>query len=213
VPDRVAAACGGTCSNFLFGGTHPESGRYYAHYHFDGMGWGGRRTTDGNSAQNVPHGNCPNTPIEVFETRFPFRHVRYSLRPDSGGAGRQRGGLGILRELEVVADEITVSALYERMKVAPWGIFGGYEGKRTELLILRAGDREWIPLGKAFGTASLSKFTNIRLRRGDRVLIKTPGGGGYGPPEERDRAAVRRDLEEGWITHEAAVGVYGLEEA
>jgi len=210
VPERVAAACGGTCSNFLFGGVHPETGRYYAHYHFDGMGWGGRRFTDGNSAQNVPHGNCPNTPIEIFETRFPFRHLRYSLRPDSGGAGRTRGGLGILREMEVLADEVTVSALYERMKREPWGIEGGRAGKRTQLLIRRAGEDEFRPFGAVFGTVSPSKFTNIRLRRGDRVLIATPGGGGYGPPSERDPELVLRDHQDGWISQEAAREEYGV---
>jgi len=210
VPERIAAAGGGTCSNFLFGGVHPDTGRYYAHYHFDGMGWGGRRFTDGNSAQNVPHGNCPNTPIEIFETRFPLRHVRYSLRRDSGGAGRTRGGLGVVRELEVLADEVTVSALYERMKLEPWGIDGGLPGKRTELLIRRVGESDYRPFGEVFGTVSPSKFTNVRLRLGDHVLIATPGGGGYGPPSERDPDLVVLDHEDGWISTEAARDLYGV---
>ncbi len=209
VPDLVAASCGGTCSNFLFGGVHPETGRYYTNYHYDGMGFGARRTHDGNAALNVPHGNCPNTPIEIFETRFPFRHIRYSLRPDSGGPGRQRGGMGIIRELEVVADEITVSALYERMTLSPWGIHGGLEGQRTELLVRRAGTQEYLDFAKAFGVKSAAKFTNVRLERGDRVLIKTPGGGGYGPPAERATEAIEHDLKEGWISSQAAQAAYG----
>jgi N-methylhydantoinase B/oxoprolinase/acetone carboxylase alpha subunit len=204
IPERVAAAGGGTCSNFLLGGTDPETGSYYTHYHFDGMGWGGRYESDGNSACNAPHSNCPNTPIEVFETRFPFRHVQYRLRTDSGGAGRCRGGLGVVREFEVMADEVTVSALYERMKVAPWGISGGEPGARTELLIRQAGSDEFRPFGEVFDTASPSKFTNVLIRRGDRVMIKTSGGGGYGPPHERSREAVLRDVAEEWVTEEAS---------
>ncbi len=210
VPERVAASCGGTCSNFLFGGIHPETHRYYAKYHFDGIGWGGRHRSDGNSAQNVPHGNCANTPIEIFESRFPFRHIRYSLRPDSAGPGRHRGGLGIVREMEVVADEITVSALYERMEVAPWGIFGGESGQRTRLLVRRQGTDTYVDFVDAFGTTSPSKFTNVVLKRGDRVLIETPGGGGYGPPSERDPELVKQDLEDGRISPEVAAAAYGF---
>src|SRR5215207_2426876 len=79
VPERTSAASGGTSGNFLFGGVHPATGEYYTNYHFEGMGWGGRASTDGNDAQNVPHGNCRNTPVEVFESRYPFRHSEYRL--------------------------------------------------------------------------------------------------------------------------------------
>jgi N-methylhydantoinase B len=209
IPDRVAASCGGSCCNFLFGGIHPDTGRYYTNYHFDGVGYGGRRLHDGNSALNVPSGNCQNTPIEVFETRFPFNVIRYSLRPDSGGPGMHRGGLGVTRELEVVADEITVSALYERMRVAPWGLEGGGEGLRTNLLVRPVGTLDFVSFADAFGVESSAKFTNVRLHRGDRVLISTPGGGGYGPPEQRDRDAVQRDVEEGWVSETAARDLYG----
>jgi len=190
--------------DFLIGGMHPANGSYYPHYHLDGMGWGGRYRNDGNSACNAPHSNCANTPIEVFETRFPFRHTQYRLRPDSGGAGRKRGGLGIIREFEVLADEVTVSALYERMRVEPWGIRGGKPGARTELLIRLAGSTEFRPFGEVFHTTSPSKFTNVASRRGDRVMIKTPGGGGYGRPGERPPEALARDIQGGWVTSEGA---------
>ena len=70
-PERCSAASGGTSGNFLFGGIHPRTGQYYTHYHFEGNGWGGRAETDGNDCQICPHGNCRNTPVEVFETRYP----------------------------------------------------------------------------------------------------------------------------------------------
>src|SRR5207248_1541535 len=86
--------------------------------------WGGRFETDGNNSQIVPHGNCQNTPIEIFETRYPWVHSEYRLNPDGGGPGRTRGGLGITRVMSVEADEVVASALCDRSKVSPSG--GGY---------------------------------------------------------------------------------------
>ena len=97
LPDRVAAAEGGTACNFLFGGVHPKTGDYYANYHLEGGGWGAKSYDDGNDAIIVKNGNCRNTPVEIFETRYPLRVVEYSLIPDSGGpaacaAAWARGG-------------------------------------------------------------------------------------------------------------------------
>ncbi len=117
VPERVAAAEGGTSCNFLFGGVHPDTNQYYVNYHFEGGGWGGRAFADGNSALIVPNGNCRNTPVEVFETRYPFLTQWYRLVQDSCGPGTHRGGLGTQRVIEVLPPaEITVSAVFERMK-------------------------------------------------------------------------------------------------
>src|SRR4029079_12603638 len=106
VPERVAAAAGGTSCTFLSGGRHTRSGEYYTHYNFEGIGWGGRATGDGNDAQIAPHGNCQHTPIEGFQTRHAWLHESYGLNPDGGGAGRNRGGLGITRVMTVEAEEI-----------------------------------------------------------------------------------------------------------
>ena len=108
VPERTSAATGGSSSNFLFGGVHPETDQYYVHYHLEGVGWGGRSDADGNSNQVVPNGNCPNTPVEIFETRYPWVQTAYRLRRDSGGPGRHRGGLSTERIMEVRTDD-TVS--------------------------------------------------------------------------------------------------------
>ncbi len=196
-PERAAAAGGGTGCNFLFGGVHPRTGNYYTHYNFEGIGWGGRARTDGNSAVCVPNGNCQNTPVEVFETRFPWLHGEYRLNDDGGGAGRSRGGLGITRVMTVEADEIICSALFDRAKHSPWGLFGGGSGQRSRLLVRRAGSDEWRSFGEAFGTKSDSKFSNIRLRRGDTIMLRSPSGGGYGPPEERPPDAVAGDVRKG----------------
>jgi N-methylhydantoinase B len=209
-PERTAAASGGTSGNFLFGGVHPRTGRYFTHYHFEGMGWGGRAETDGNNAQVVPHGNCKNTPIEVFETRYPWVHSEYRLNPDAGGPGRTRGGLGITRVIEVEADEIVVSALCDRSKVAPWGIFGGRDGQCLAYLVKVAGSDEFKTFSDAFGTTSDTKFANVRLRRGDTVMLRSPSGGGYGPPLERAPELVAEDARAGFLSHERAREDYGV---
>ena len=139
VPERVAASTGGSSSNLLFGGVHPTTGAYYSNYHFDGMGAGGTALKDGNDAEITRHSNCRNTPVEVFEHRYPLHTVEYGLAVDSGGAGTHRGGLATHRTLEVTADEITFSALFDRSKIQPTGLFGGLPGTGSQLLVRRAG--------------------------------------------------------------------------
>lgn len=207
-PARTSAASGGTSGNFLFGGLHPETGRYYTNYHFEGMGWGGRAETDGNNAQIVPHGNCKNTPVEVFESRYPWLTHEYRLNDDAGGPGRNRGGLGITRILEVEADEITVSALCDRSKVFPWGVHGGLDGDRLAYHVKTADSDEFEPFSDAFGTVSDTKFSNVRLRRGDQVMLHSPSGGGYGPPTERAPQRVADDVRNRFVSRESAASVY-----
>lgn len=210
VPERVSADTGGTSCNFLFGGTHPESQRYYVHYHFDGVGWGGRASADGNSNQVIPNGNCPSTPVEIFETRYPFLERSYRLREDSGGAGAHRGGLGTERILEVRAPEITMSALFDRMVSGAWGLFGGHVGQQSSLMVKRSGEDAFKTFRDAYGTPSNSRVANIVLKEGDQVMLASPGGGGYGDPMSRDPEAVCRDVVEGFVSVTAARGTYGV---
>jgi N-methylhydantoinase A/oxoprolinase/acetone carboxylase beta subunit/N-methylhydantoinase B/oxoprolinase/acetone carboxylase alpha subunit len=210
LPELVMAAEGVTSCNFLFGGIHPVTGDPYAHYHFEASGWGGRFTTDGNSAQNHIHGNCRNTPIEVFETRFPFITHEYGLIPDSGGPGRRRGGLAVRRTLEVLAPEVSVSALMDRVEVGAWGLFGGAPGRCAAILVCRAGETEFRDFRAACGTVSPSKFAGVILRRGDRVVIESAGGGGYGDPRLREPDLVLADAAEGLVTPERATADYGV---
>jgi N-methylhydantoinase B len=209
-PERVAASSGGSSSNLLFGGTHPDTHEYYSNYHFDGMGAGGTASKDGNDAEITRHSNCRNTPIEVFEHRYPLRTLEYRLVPDSGGAGKHRGGLSTQRTFEVTADEITFSALFDRSRIPPSGLFGGRSALGSELVVRRAGEREFIGFDQAFGVASPTKFTNVVLKRGDRLRYRTPGGAGFGDPALRDVEAVREDLLEGYITPEAALRDHGV---
>jgi 5-oxoprolinase (ATP-hydrolysing)/N-methylhydantoinase B len=213
IPDVVAASCGGTSSPFLFGGIDPRSGEPYAHFHFEGVGWGGRKGLDGNNMVVTINGNCRNTPVEVFETRYSaFRIESYRLVADSGGPGEFRGGLGGERVFTVTVPEVTVSALLNRMKTEPWGVLGGGEGAVGGLWVRRSGVAEWRTFVEEFGTLSPSKFSGVTLREGDQVRILMPGGGGYGDPLRRDRAMVLRDVAEGFVSAEAARDVYGLVE-
>ncbi|MFN8188655.1 MAG: hydantoinase B/oxoprolinase family protein [Gaiellales bacterium] len=214
LPDRVAAAEGGTACNFLFGGFHPKTGDYYANYHLEGGGWGAKSYDDGNDAIIVKNGNCRNTPVEIFETRYPLRIVEYSLLSDSGGAGRMRGGLGTRRIFRVEEGaEVTANALFDRTKpgFGAYGLEGGGKGAQGAILVKRAGETEFRTFSEVFGTVSPSKFTNITLRSGDEVLIDSPGGGGYGEARERDRARIADDVDQGFVSTRAARELYGWE--
>jgi N-methylhydantoinase B/oxoprolinase/acetone carboxylase alpha subunit len=211
VPERVAAASGGSSSNLLFGGVHPDTGRYYSNYHFDGMGAGGTARSDGNDGEITRHSNCRNTPVEVFEHRYPLLTVDHGLATDSGGAGEHRGGLATYRTLRVLADEITFSALFDRSRIAPQGLLGGRPGLGSELVVRRAGEDAFRRFDEVFGVGSPTKFTNVVLRRGDELRYRTPGGAGFGDPAARDPELLREDVAEGYVSPAAAGREYGVE--
>jgi N-methylhydantoinase B/oxoprolinase/acetone carboxylase alpha subunit len=210
VSDRVPAATGGTSNNLLIGGFHPETGEYYSNYQADAAGAGATVRKDGNDGEFPRDSNCRNTPVEVFEGRYPFRTLEYCLVPDSGGPGRYRGGMGVRRSLEVTAPEVTVSALFDRAKIPSWGLFGGMPGGLTRLCVKRVEDGDFRTFSEVFGTISPTKFTNVILRRGDILMYETPGGGGYGSPLERPVGAVLQDVRAGWVSSESARRDYGV---
>ena len=205
LPERVSACEGCTACNFLIGGEHPDTGEYYAHYHFEASGWGGRAARDGNSCQNHIIGNCRITPVEVFETRFPLRVLSYALRPDSGGAGRFRGGLGTRRVMRVLAPEVRASLLMDHAEKGPWPLFGGAPGATAGAFVRRAGSDAFVPFTTAFAVRSPSKFADVRLAEGDLIMLESAGGAGYGPPDERDPALREADLREGLVSDEPPV--------
>jgi len=209
LPERAAAAEGASACNFLFGGFHPESGEYYTNYHIDGSGWGATAYHDGNNVLTPENGNCRNTPVEVLESKYPLLTLEYRLLPDSGGCGKYRGGLGSSRVLRVLAPEITVSALMDRTKTHAWGLFGGGEGASGGLLIKKKGDTQFRTFSEAFGTISDSKFTRIVVKEGDEIMLRSPGGGGYGSVRDRPTEAIEDDIRQGYVSLDAARRFYG----
>jgi N-methylhydantoinase B len=162
-PDRVPAAGQGTMNNVLIGNDD------FAYYETLGGGQGGRPGRAGQSGIHTGMTNTKNTPIESLETHYPFRVLRYGLRSGSGGEGRYCGGEGIEREIEFLADA-SVSLVGERRRNQPWGLAGGQPGATGEdWLIKRNGSKERLP-GK----------TTLDVVAGDRLLVRTPGGGGWG---------------------------------
>lgn len=212
LPDQVMAAEGATSCNFLFGGVSPKTGRFYTHYHFEASGWGGRYLTDGNSAQNHIHGNCRNTPIEIFESVFPFLVESYGLRQDSGGPGRTRGGLGTRRILKVLAPQVTVSVMMDHVKQGAWGAFGGMSGGLAGIWIKKKGRDCFETFSAIYGTVSPSKFANLIVEDGDEIMLDSAGGGGYGDPLAREPESVRQDIRDGFVSREAAEKYYHLQQ-
>lgn len=208
LPERVSASEGCTACNFLIGGENPRTGQYYAHYHFEASGWGGQNEMDGNDCQNHIIGNCRITPVEVFETRFPFKIISYGLRENSGGAGRHRGGLGSRRVLKAEAPEIRVSLMMDHAQHGPWSLFGGLPGDTASVTVRPNGSDVFVPFTEAFGTESASKFADVKLAAGDEVCIESCGGSGYGDPHDRSRDLVARDIEDGIVTLDMATSIY-----
>jgi 5-oxoprolinase (ATP-hydrolysing)/N-methylhydantoinase B len=209
VPERVMASESCTGTNFVFGGNHPDHDEYFACYDIMSGGWGGRYGHDGNDCVIAINGNCRFNPAEVFETRFPLRVEDCEMVADSGGAGKWRGGLGYTRTLLITAVPITGSQCSDRHEVKPWAIFGGEPGGNGATLIQKAGTSEWKTVRELYGKISSSKYANILLEPGDRIRLTAPGGGGYGNPSERDRAAVEEDIAEGYVSKAAAAKWYG----
>jgi N-methylhydantoinase B/oxoprolinase/acetone carboxylase alpha subunit len=203
----ASESCTGT--NFVFGGNHPDYDEYFACYDIMSGGWGGRYGHDGNDCVIAINGNCRFNPTEVFETRFPLRVENCEMVPDSGGPGRWRGGLGYRRTLLATSVAITGSQCSDRHEVKPWPIFGGEPGGNGATLIRKADSAEWQTVRELYGKISSSKFANITLEPGDRILLVTPGGGGYGDPTAREPEAVAEDVREGYVSAEAAAKSYG----
>ena len=212
IPERTAAAEGASACNFLFGGFHPETGEYYTNYHIEGCGWGATAHHDGNNVMCPENGNCRNTPVEVLETKFPMRTLEYRLRPDSGGAGKYRGGLGSTRVMQVLAPEMTVSALMDRTKTQAWGLFGGGQGAKGGIFVKKKGDTRFRTFSEAFGTISNSKFSRIVLQKGDQVMLQSPGGGGYGDVAERPDESLETDIRQGFASPDRTRQIYRAEE-
>ncbi len=169
LPERIPAAASGTMNNLTIGGLDPRTGEPFAYYETVAGGMGARPTKPGVSGVHTHMTNSLNTPAEALEYAYPFRVRRYSFRAGSGGAGRFRGGDGIVREIEVLTDA-EVTLLADRRRTSPYGLGGGQPGAAGKGEIIRNDGVHEPFSGKA----------SARLKQGERVRIETPGGGGWG---------------------------------
>ncbi|MGN6167164.1 MAG: hydantoinase B/oxoprolinase family protein [Solirubrobacteraceae bacterium] len=197
VPDRVSAGVGNLKVIAYSGFRH---GRHWVHMDIHEASYGGRHGKDGLDAVDTLYANTRNNPIEDIESHLPLRVTRYELLEDRAGAGRWRGGLGTVREVEFL-DAAGYSLEGDGSVWAPPGLFGGQPGAPGAVSVNPgSGDERELP----------SKFPYRRAAAGDRLRLMSPCGGGYGDPLERDRDAVRADVSEGYVSPESAREKYGL---
>lgn len=202
LPDRITAGNSDNIGLAHLSGVDPRSGKLFQTFVPYIGGWGARPNGDGTSAVvSLVQGDVRFMPIEVQETVDPIRVTELSLRPDSGGAGRQRGGLGIVMGREALTPTFFYHGRYERTREAPWGLKGGHDGKITEAAMRRKdGSEAPLPL----------KCENLPLEEGVVEYVYSAGGGGYGPPWEREAERVRQDVLDGYVTVDAARAEYGV---
>ncbi len=192
VPEKVIAC--GFDTTTVFAISHLSDEGYRVYVEVFGGGYGASAHQDGSDALDSPLSNCSNTPVEALDMEYDyFRVVDYGLRPDSGGAGKHRGGMGFTRAYEITRDNVTFATYSDRFTIAPGGIFGGADGKTGRCEVKRGSE-----------TIPLHSKSSMDLKKGDILTIHVGGGGGYGDPTERTRAAIEQDLDDGLISSQAA---------
>ena len=200
VPERVLAASSGTMNLLNVGGLHPGTGKYFQYIETYAGGQGAMHDQDGMDAVQNHMTNTRNAPVEAIEVAYPLRVEAYGLVPDTEGAGKHRGGVGMRRAMRVLGKEVMLTQSSDRRDVKPWGLFGGLEASGMRCAVVSAdGTRSDLP----------SKVTTYV--GGDHVIeTQTPGGGGWGDPRERAVEAVRQDVVEGLVSPQRAREVYGV---
>lgn len=202
LPDKVTAAPAGSSGNFGLGGFDPQRGRPFVLYQLSGGGYGGNADHDGLSNGCSTIGISKSPPVEIMEQAYPILYNHYRLREGSGGAGKQRGGLGLDYEIELLRGDARASFVMDHGRYGPQGALGGDDGAVNTVTVFRNGE--------AHVPKHLSKEQDIPLSAGDRVRVGTPGGGGYGDPRMRDPQAVRRDVELGYYTADDAKRLFAV---
>ncbi len=192
VPDQVIA--GGFDTTEVACLSHLSENGYRIYLEIFGGGYGAGTLRDGCDAVDSPLSNCANVPVEAMDMEYDFfRVAEYALVADSGGAGRRRGGLGLRRVYEIVSDDVSFATYGDRFRIAPEGLFGGHDGATARSWVERDGER-----------IELSSKTSFALKKGDRLVMETGGGAGFGAPSERAQSDVERDLAFGFVTPEGS---------
>ena len=202
MPDRATAAPFGTINALSIAG-HRDDGKRYVMFSFFGGGLGGNPETDGLNHGNNPISMATIPPAEILEASYPILFTQWALRPDSAGPGLHRGGLGAIYEIEALASSgADVFLLGERGRFAPFGVNGGVVAALNRFFWQTDEGEKSPPLA--------SKITDVRIAKGRRVRLETPGGGGWGPAASRDPATVARDVRLGYVSTAAARDRYGV---
>ena len=201
MPGQVMACSQGTSAILTLGGVDPRTGRPYVSYETVKGGYGARPNKDGINCIASGISNTMNTPVEIMEMAFPVRIERYEVNPDSGGAGRYRGGCGAIRVWRLLEGADATGALcMERMTSPPFGLLGGKAGAAALVkLTTPDGATRHLPGKGAFSAPA-----------GSVIEMITPGSGGFGPVAARDRAAIGRDLLDGYVSAAGAQRDYGI---
>ncbi len=200
-PDRVNGAAFSTINALMFSGRGNANQRFIM-FTFFGGGLGGNPEGDGLSHGNAPIGMATIPPAEIQEAAYPIRINHWGLRPDSGGPGQFRGGLGCIYEFELTGEEADVVTFGERAIYPAFGVLGGGYGAPNRIVYDQADGKHSPALG--------AKLSGVRLVRGQSVRIESPGGGGYGPPADRAVEDIERDLRQGMISADGAERDYGV---
>ena len=200
MPERLPAGHFASICGTVIGGRHPDTGRHFTIVEPEIGGWGGLHDGDGINANfSAFHGETYNCPAEISEARNGLFVDRMMLNDEPGGAGRFRGGRGIRIDYRVRADGNFLTCGYTRARVPPWGLAGGQDGTTNYIEVVRSGG----------GSERYAFATGVRLDRDDVVRVVTGSGGGFGDPHTRDRAALRADLRDGYVTAAEVAAVYG----
>jgi N-methylhydantoinase B len=198
MPTRAIAGCG-PHHLVVFAGPDPRSNGYFVNYETIAGGMGARPYRDGMDAVRVHASGAANLPLEALEHAYPLRMERYALRNGSGGKGKHRGGMGVIREYRALTDGIQVSLSSERQHVPAPGYEGGTAGE-PGIFLLNPGTADEERL--------LSAASDVTLPKGSILSIQTPGGGAYGPARERPHKAVEQDVHENRLSDEEAANTY-----
>jgi N-methylhydantoinase B len=200
LPNATVGAANGANTTAVFSGTNPVTGREYLYLETLGGGFGGRNDRDGKDGVQVHITNTSNLPVEVIEMEYPLRVLSYGLVENSGGAGKYRGGMGLRREIMPVEHDCIFNGAGERFSNKPWGVFGGSSGGTGQFIHTKQGGHE---------EKLEIKPSGIVLKAGEKILMETPGAGGYGAPEERSDADITDDLASGKFSDEYVKRHYG----
>jgi N-methylhydantoinase B len=202
MPTKIAASTKAMMAQAGFGIIDSENGEYHCNYEALAGGYGARATSDGPDAVQQHGQNTENAPVEEVESHFPMRVSRLSLIEDSEGPGKFRGGLGMRRDYHFPNDPATFTVLSDRDIQGPQGIFGGMAGRKAYYILNPDHPNE--------EASELTSKCVIELKPGDTVSFQTPGGGGYGPPTERDPQQVLKDVIGEKINRQRAKEFYGV---